>query len=148
MRAFLSTVNSHLCHPPSPDGQENQMNTATLAYWPADTSVALLDQTVGDALRAAAAEAPERVAIVEGAPGPGPRRKLTYAELLAAAEQVASALLVRFRPGEHVAVWSANSLEWMLLEYGAGLAGLVLVTVNPAYEPAELGYVLRQSRSE
>ena len=27
----------------------------------------------------------------------------------------------------------------MLLEYGAGLAGLVLSTVNPAYEAAELG---------
>jgi fatty-acyl-CoA synthase len=123
------------------------MNTATLAYWPADTSAALLDQTMGDALRAAAAEAPERIAIVEGTPGPGPRRKLTYAELLATAEQVARALLVRFRPGEHVAVWSANSLEWILLEYGAGLAGVVLVTVNPAYEAAELAYVLRQSRS-
>jgi fatty-acyl-CoA synthase len=109
--------------------------------------VALLEQTVGDALRAAAAEAAGHIAIVEGTPGPGPRRKLTYAELLAAAEQVARALLARFRPGEHVAVWSANSLEWILLEYGAGLAGLVLVTVNPAYEAAELGYVLRQSRS-
>jgi fatty-acyl-CoA synthase len=123
------------------------MDTATLAYWPPDTSVALLEQTVGDALRTAAAEAPGRIAIVEGVPGPGPRRKLTYAELLAAAEQVARALLAQFRPGEHVAVWSGNSLEWMLLEYGAGLAGLVLVTVNPAYEAAELGYVLRQSRS-
>jgi fatty-acyl-CoA synthase len=123
------------------------MDTATLAYGPADTSVALLEQTVGDALRAAAAEAPGHVAIVEGTPGPRPRRKLTYAELLAAAEQVARALLARFRPGEHVAVWSGNSLEWMLLEYGAGLAGLVLVTVNPAYEAAELRYVLRQSRS-
>lgn len=109
--------------------------------------MALLEQTVGDALRAAAAEAAGHIAIVEGTPGPGPRRKLTYAELLAAAEQVARALLARFRPGEHVAVWSANSLEWILLEFGAGLAGLVLVTVNPAYEAAELGYVLRQSRS-
>jgi fatty-acyl-CoA synthase len=34
-----------------------------------------------------------------------------------------------------------------MLEYGAALAGLTLVTVNPALRPAELGYVLRQSRS-
>ncbi|HTF50418.1 MAG TPA: AMP-binding protein [Pseudonocardia sp.] len=123
------------------------MDTATLAYRPADTSVALLDQTVGDALRAAAAEAPDRVAIVEGSPGPGPRRAMTYGDLLTVAEQVARALLARFRPGEHVAVWAGNSLEWIQLEYGAGLAGLVLVTVNPAYQAAELEYVLRQSRS-
>ena len=123
MRARCLTVNSHLGNQPSPQWRQvNQMDTATLAYWPADTSVALLEQTVGDALRAAAAEAPGHIAIVEGTPGPMPRRKLTYTELLAAAEQVARALLTRFRPGEHVAVWSGNSREWMLLEYGAGLA--------------------------
>ena len=123
------------------------MDTATLAYRPADTSAALLDLTVGDALRAAARDVPSRLAIVEGTPGTGPRRTVTYGELLPAAEQVARALLARFRPGEHVAVWAGNSLEWILLEYGTGLAGLVLVTVNPAYQPAELTYVLRQSRS-
>ena len=41
----------------------------------------------------------------------------------------------------------ATRLEWILLEYGAALAGLVLVTVNPAYQAGELSYVLRQSRS-
>src|SRR3954471_5949455 len=121
------------------------MDTATLAYRPADTTMPLLEQTVGDVLRAAAAAAPDRVALLEA--GPGGRRAVTYAELLAGSEQVARALLARFRPGQHVAVWAGNGLEWMLLEYGAGLAGLVLVTVNPAYEAAELGYVLRQSRS-
>ena len=35
----------------------------------------------------------------------------------------------------------------MLFQYGAALAGLVLVTVNPAYRASELGYVLAQSRS-
>jgi fatty-acyl-CoA synthase len=121
------------------------METAILAHRQADTSVALLDHTVGDVLRTAAAEAPDRIAVVEGTPGA--RRAVTYQELLTSAEQVARALLTRFRPGEHVAIWSGNSLEWILLEYGAGFAGLVLVTVNPAYQPAELEYVLRQSRS-
>ncbi|MGH3838441.1 MAG: AMP-binding protein, partial [Pseudonocardiaceae bacterium] len=122
-------------------------HTPALSYWPADTSEELLEQSVGDALREAAAEAPDRLAIIEGTPGPGPRRQLTYAELLTASEQAAQALLTRFRPGQHVAVWAGNSLEWILLEYAAGLAGLVLVTVNPAYQAAELAYVLRQSRS-
>ena len=121
------------------------MDTATLAYRPADTTIPLLEQTVGDILRAAAAAAPDRVAVLEV--GPGGRRAVTYAELLAGGEQVARALLARFRPGEHVAVWAGNGLEWILLEYGAGLAGLVLVTVNPAYQAAELEYVLRTSHS-
>ena len=118
-----------------------------LSYRCGDTSRPLVEETIGDALRAAAAEVPDRPAVVEGSPGPGPRRRLSYAELLGQAERVARALLGRFRPGEHVAVWSGNSLEWILLEYGAALAGLVLVTVNPAYQAGELSYVLRQSRS-
>jgi fatty-acyl-CoA synthase len=118
-----------------------------LSYWPADMSEDLLEWTVGDALRQAAVEAPDRTAIIEGTAGPGRRRQLTYAELLTASERAARALLTRFRPGQHVAVWAGNSLEWILLEYAAGLAGLVLVTVNPAYQAVELTYVLRQSRS-
>lgn len=105
----------------------------------------MLEQTVGDVLRAAAAAAPDRVAVLEA--GPGGRRAVTYAELLAQAEQVARALSTRFRPGEHLAVWAGNGLEWILLEYGAGLASLVLVTVNPAYQAGELEYVLRTSHS-
>lgn len=118
-----------------------------ISYRYGDTSVPLVEQTIGDALRAAAARSPDCRAVVEGTPGPGPRRELSYAQLLDRAEQVARALPARFRPGEHVAVWSGNSLEWILLEYGAALAGLALVTVNPAYQAGELAYVLRQSRS-
>jgi fatty-acyl-CoA synthase len=44
-------------------------------------------------------------------------------------------------------VWAANCPEWLLLEFGAALAGLTLVTVNPAYGREELSYVLRQSRA-
>jgi len=44
-------------------------------------------------------------------------------------------------------VWAPNIPEWVILEYAAGLAGLTLVTANPAYRPRELRYVLEQSRS-
>ena len=43
-------------------------------------------------------------------------------------------------------MWACNLPEWVLLEYGAALAGLVLVTVNPSLQQAEAAYVLRQSR--
>ena len=78
---------------------------------------------------------------------PSERRRWTYAELLADARQTAHTLLGRFSPGEHVAVWAPNIPEWVILQYGAALAGLVLVTVNPAYQAGELEYVLRQSRA-
>ena len=117
----------------------------TESYVPADTSSPVLETTVGGILREAAARAPDQVALIEGVPGE--RRSWTYAELLADAERVARALAARFAKGDRVAVWAPNIPEWVLLEYGAGLAGVVLVTVNPAYQPKELEYVLRQSRS-
>ena len=121
------------------------MTTVATSYWPADTSEPVLETTVGGVLRAAAAAGPDLLAMVGGDPDPGLRRRWTYAGLLAEAEQAARALAARFSPGERVAVWAPNLPEWVILEYAAALAGLVLVTVNPALRAAELRYVLNQS---
>src|SRR5215469_16487763 len=115
------------------------------SYLPADTSNPVRETTVGGVLRAAAAAAPDAPALVAGLPDPGSRRRWSHAELLADAEQAARALAGRFAPGERLAVWAPNLPEWVILEYAAALAGLVLVTVNPAYRPAELAFVLNQS---
>jgi fatty-acyl-CoA synthase len=117
------------------------------SYWPADRGEPVLDTTVGDLLRAAAAEVPGRLALVEGSPDPAARRTWTYAGLLTVAERTARALLARFAPGERIAVWAPNCPEWMLLQHGVSLAGMVLVTVNPALRARELAYVLAQSRA-
>ncbi|GAC1589024.1 MAG: AMP-binding protein [Acidimicrobiales bacterium] len=119
----------------------------TTSYRPADESEPVIETTVGDLLRNAAAAAPDRTALVAGATDAADRRRWTYAELLVDAERAARALLSRFEPGERIAVWAPNLPEWVILELAAGLAGLVLVTVNPAYRAAELEYVLRQSRA-
>jgi non-ribosomal peptide synthetase component E (peptide arylation enzyme) len=72
--------------------------TLSASYWAADRSQPVLDLTVGDALRAAAAEAPDTTALVEGAVDPTARRRWSYAELLEASERAARALLGRFTP--------------------------------------------------
>jgi fatty-acyl-CoA synthase len=124
-----------------------------LSYWPADPSVGVLDLTAGDLLRRTAATDPDRTALVSVAPSlPGSAseaytRTWTYAQLLAEAEQAAQWLLTRFAPGENIAVWAPNVPEWVILQYGAALAGLVLVTANPALRAGELEYVLGQSKS-
>jgi fatty-acyl-CoA synthase len=117
------------------------------SYLPADTAEPVRETTVGSILIAAAAQAADTVALVEGAPDPSARRRWTYTQLLAEAENAARALLGRFDPGERVAVWANNIPEWVLLEFGAALAGLTLVTVNPAYRASELTFVLKQSRA-
>ena len=118
----------------------------THAYWPAETSEPVLEQTIGTALRAAAETHGARTALVEGTVD-ADRRCWTFVELLAASEKVAHDLLTRFSRGEHVAIWAANCPEWVLIEFGAALAGITLVTVNPNYLGEELAYVLGQSKA-
>lgn len=120
------------------------MSALTNSYWPADTSVPVLRQTVGGLLREATADAPDKVALISIAPDREPRT-WTYRELLDDAEHAAAWLLERFAPGDAVVVWAPNVPEWVVLQYGAALAGLVLVTANPALRGAELAHVLRSS---
>ena len=65
--------------------------------------------------------------------------------MLRDADQAARALRTRFEPGERVAIWAPNIPEWVVLEFALAMAGLTLVTVNPAYRPSELHYVLDHS---
>jgi acyl-CoA synthetase (AMP-forming)/AMP-acid ligase II len=104
---------------------------------PADTSAPLLETTVGGVLRAAADADADAIAMVAGMSDPADRRSWTYGQLLDEAERAARALYGRFEPEERVAVWAPGVPEWVVLELAAGLAGLTLVTVNPAYRPNE-----------
>jgi fatty-acyl-CoA synthase len=117
------------------------------AYWPADTSQPVMETTVGGVLQAAAEAVPGRTGLVFAQPGDPVRRRWTFAELLTESERAACALLARFDPGERIAVWAPNCPEWLLLEFGAALAGLTLVTVNPALRPRELLHVLGNSKA-
>lgn len=116
------------------------------SYWPADTSRPVLDTTVGELLKGCAAAVPHKRALISVASGCA-ARAWAYGELLADAEHAAAWLSMRFSPGEHIAVWAPNVPEWLILQYGAALAGMVLVTINPALRESELQYALDKSRS-
>jgi acyl-CoA synthetase (AMP-forming)/AMP-acid ligase II len=116
------------------------------SYLPARTDTAVRDLTAGDLLREAASAEPDQVALIACAPE-RPIRQWTYRELFTDATRAAQWLLTKFEPGEHIAVWAPNEAEWILLQYGAALAGVVLVTANPALRAGELEYVLTQSES-
>lgn len=119
----------------------------TQSYIPEQTDDVVLETTVGGLLRQVAGTHPSERAItevtIEGETG----RDWTYAQLLADSERLALALSTRFAPGERVCVWSPSTPEWLLMEFACGLAGIVLVTANPAYQAKELRYVLEQSGS-
>ncbi|WGF88698.1 AMP-binding protein [Marinivivus vitaminiproducens] len=67
----------------------------------------------------------------------------TYRELVAQADRLASGLLaLGLEPGDRVGIWSQNTTEWLLTQLGTARAGLILVTINPAYRREELRYAL------
>ena len=104
--------------------------------------------SIGDLLRKMAAEAPHRRALMLLKDNDtGEQRSWDYAQLLAVSEATAHRLLEKFKPGEHVTLWSPNRPEWLFVQFGAALAGLVLVAVSPVCTARELSFVLQQSNS-
>jgi fatty-acyl-CoA synthase len=120
----------------------------TESYFPAQGGPDPEPVTIGDMLRASAARAPDQPALKELGHDGAIVRTWTYSQLLADTERLARALASRHAEGARVAAYANNIPEWVLLELACGLAGVTLVTVNPAYQKRELKYVLEQSRSE
>ncbi len=77
-----------------------------------------------------------------------PQRGLRWSwqQLEQRVEQAARGLwALGIRRGDHVAIWATNVPEWVVTQLATARIGAVLVTVNPAYRPYELQYVLEQS---
>ncbi|SNR90865.1 fatty-acyl-CoA synthase [Haloechinothrix alba] len=117
----------------------------TQSLWEADYSVPLREVTIGELLREAAADSPDTTALVAGVADPAARTRWTYRELLALTEQVARNLAARYEPGDRLAIWAPNVAEWEIVQFGAVMAGLIVVAINPAYTGPELSYALSQS---
>ena len=123
------------------------MSDTTVSYIKGESTPPLRDLTLGMLLAEAAADAPDRIALIAGVNEPTARRQWSYAEFYQEAQDAARAIALEFEPGERIAVWAPNIPEWVILEFASALAGTILVTVNPSYQPSEVAYVLNQSKS-
>jgi len=115
------------------------------AHWPADRSADLVDFTVGGLLAQRADSHADRTAIVGIRHDDGAQVRLSYADLYDQAGRVATALHELAERGSFVAIWAPNVVEWPIIQYGAALAGMVLVALNPALREEELEYALTHS---
>ena len=99
----------------------------------------LLGDTIGRSLDSAARRWADREALVS--PSHGVR--WTWKEFNARVEALAAGLLaLGLERGARIGVWSLNRPEWTLTQFAAAKAGLILVTINPAYRLSELEFVL------
>jgi fatty-acyl-CoA synthase len=116
--------------------------TTPMSYASGTSAKPLIGETIDTNLRRAVAAFGDREALVDVAGG----RRLTYAELDAAVEELARALLARgVAKGERVGIWAPNCAEWFLTQYATARIGAILVNINPSYRTHELEYVLRQA---
>ncbi|MBL1081966.1 fatty acid--CoA ligase family protein [Streptomyces actinomycinicus] len=96
--------------------------------------------TIPELVRSAAGRYADTEAVVDG------RTRVTYAELGARVERAAAACLASgVRPGDRVAVWAPNSLDWIVASLGAVTAGAVLVPLNTRFKGTEAADVMRRS---
>lgn len=43
---------------------------------------------------------------------------------------------------DRIGIWSPNYYEWIVTQFGAALAGLILVNVNPMYRSEDIIYAI------
>ncbi|MFJ9678069.1 FadD3 family acyl-CoA ligase [Streptomyces sp. NPDC101194] len=94
-------------------------------------------------IRTAARRYADREAVVEG------RTRISYAELGHRVERAAAACMASgVEPGDRVAVWAPNTLDWIVSALGAVTAGAVLVPLNTRFKGTEAAYILERSRAK
>lgn len=114
---------------------------SALSYAKGRTDVPLLDITIGEALRSAAARWPHGLALSSRHQG----QRFTWAELDAAVDRIATGLLrLGVAAGDRVGIWAPNCAEWTLIQFATARIGAILVTINPAYRVNEVEYALNK----
>jgi len=99
----------------------------------------LLDMTIGALIEATATRLPDAMALIVR----HQNIRWTYAELLRRVDDLARGFLgAGLRPGDRIGIWSPNCAEWVLVQFAAARAGLVLVNINPAYRALEMARAL------
>jgi acyl-CoA synthetase (AMP-forming)/AMP-acid ligase II len=73
-------------------------------------------------------------------------RRVDFGSLRVLVDGAARALMASgIEPGDRVAVWAPNSLEWIVAALGATTAGGVLVPINTRFRGTEAAFVLARS---
>jgi len=102
---------------------------------------ALLETTIGEALGWAAERWGDELALISAAQG----IRWSWRQVAHRADALAAGLLaLGLVPGDRIGVWAPNCAEWTLTQFAAARAGLILVTINPAYRRSEVEYTLNK----
>ncbi|XP_040923426.1 medium-chain acyl-CoA ligase ACSF2, mitochondrial [Toxotes jaculatrix] len=111
------------------------------SYAHGTSSTSLLHSTVGETLLRTVERWPDREAVVFLQDGV----RKTFAQLQQDVDQAAAGLLaLGLKKGDRLGMWGPNTYEWILFQFATAKAGIILVSVNPAYQLQEVEFALRK----
>jgi fatty-acyl-CoA synthase len=112
-----------------------------LSYVSGTSDQPLLYQTVGATLERAAERWPARDALII----PQQDIRWTWRQMNDEADRLARGFLaLGLKPGDRIGIWAPNRVEWVVTQFASAKAGLILVTINPAYRVSELEAALNK----
>ncbi len=101
-----------------------------------------LPQTIGAVVTRAAERFGDAEAFVDG------DVSLSYVGLAAEVERAARAFIASgIQPGDRVAIWGPNCLEWAVAQLGLHTAGAVLVPLNTRFKGNEAAFIIGKARA-
>lgn len=115
--------------------------TLTTSYAHGTSSTTLLHYTVGETLQRAVERWPDREAMAFLEQGV----RKTFAEFQQDVDKASAGLLaLGLTKGDRLGMWGPNTYEWIVFQFATAKAGIILVSVNPAYQLQEAEYALRK----
>ena len=112
-----------------------------LSHVSGDRSEPLIEKTIPQLL----ADTVSRFGPREAAVFVGQGKRFTWDELAKAVDDLAAGFVaLGLEKGDRVGIWSPNRWEWLVTQFATARAGLILVTINPAYRLTELDYALNK----
>lgn len=101
----------------------------------------LVYRNIGQHLDITAANFPNIEAIVSC----HENRRITFASLIDHVDRLGAGFLKSgLKPGDTLAIWAPNYIQWYLSMLGACRAGLIAVGINPAFQGPEVKYCLNK----
>ncbi len=98
--------------------------------------------TLGQVLEKAAAESPDKIAIIDA------DTRITFSQLNDQAEALAVSLIeMSFKKGDRVAIYMKNSLEQVTAFYALQKIGVIVVWLNAIYRMSEAQFILKNSEA-
>uniref|UniRef100_A0A8C2UHW3 Medium-chain acyl-CoA ligase ACSF2, mitochondrial n=1 Tax=Coturnix japonica TaxID=93934 RepID=A0A8C2UHW3_COTJA len=141
-KALLVSVSQLLfLHSALRTGTLSASHRVTDSYIQGTLDIPLLNKTVGQCLDETAERFPHRDAFVFHRDGV----RKTFAQFKEEVDQAAAGLLaLGLKKGDRLGMWGPNKYEWVLMQFATAQAGIILVSVNPAYQAHELEFVIRK----